>query len=255
MSSPSPVRDQRRALRAARLRRNWTLSAVVRALEAASGHAAGATESLVSAWELGKVTPGLHYRGLLCQIYEASPEELGLIAGAPAAAGHVGLVTSYEALVAEMIAVVSEADETLVTTGSRSREQRYLEAIERRLREQPELVYYRVLLGPLRSLELRDHLLSVLTLRDPRELPRGVRTLHIRFVEDLDREPERYICASERAAVVAMPSFVTPGNFDSGVVLSTATAAAGLVSHVKQLALSAPRIETSAAVHRLPLVL
>lgn len=172
MSALSPLRQQRRALRAARLRRNWTLSAVVRALEDASGHSTGATESLVSAWELGKVTPSFHYRTLLCRIYDASPEELGLLAEPPAAAGHVGLVTSYEALVAEMIAVVSEAHETLVTTGSRSRERPYLGAIERRLREHPDLVYYRVLLGPLRSLELRDHLLAVLTLRDPRELPR-----------------------------------------------------------------------------------
>lgn len=227
---------------------------MVRALEDASGHSAGATESLVSAWELGKVTPGLHYRALLCQIYDASPEELGLIAEGPATEGQVRLVTSYDALVAEMIAIVSDAEEALVTTGSRSRERRYLKAIEQRLAEQPELVYYRVLLGPLRSLELRDHLLAVLALRDPRELPRGVRTLHIRIVEDLHREPERYICASERAAVVAMPSLVTPGNFDSGVVLSGAEAM-GLVSHVKQLALSAPRVETSAAVHEVPLVL
>lgn len=254
MTASSPVRHQRRALRAARLRRNWTLSAVVRALEDATGQATGATESLVSAWELGKVTPGLHYRALLCEIYDASPEELGLVAEAPSAEGRVRLVTSYDALVAEMIAVVSDAEDALVTTGSRSRERSYLEMIEQRLRERPELVYYRVLLGPLRSLELREHLLAVLALRDPRELPRGARTLHIRFVEDLDREPERYICASERGAVVAMPSLVTPGNFDSAVVLSAAEAA-GLVSHVKQLALSAPRIETSAAVRGLPLVL
>lgn len=239
-------------LRAARLRRNWTLARVVRELEEMVGAPTGATESLVSAWERGRIRPSLHYRELLCRLYGSSADELGFLERAKVEG--VRLLTSYDELVTAMLAVVEDATEVLVTTGSRSREREYLAAIERALADRPDLVHHRVLFGPPRSEVLRDHLMRLFQVRDPTNLERGVKTFSIAVVEDLAAEPERFICASERRAVVAVPSLVTPGNFDTGILVDAPDRALAFAAHGKQVALGARRIDNVQAVLGLPLV-
>ena len=60
-----------------------------------------------------------------------------------------------------------------------------LEAIEAVLAERPSLVCYRVLFGPPHHQVLKDHLLTLLRLRDPHDRSRGVKTLHLGMVEDI----------------------------------------------------------------------
>jgi hypothetical protein len=62
-------------------------------------------------------------------------------------------------------------------TGSRSRDPTYLAAIETVLAERPSLVCYRVLFGQPHHQVLKDHLLELLRLRDPRDRSLGVKTL------------------------------------------------------------------------------
>jgi len=78
-----------------------------------------------------------------------------------------------------------------------------------------------------------------------------MKTLHIGMLNDLIREPERFLVASERRAVVTIPSLVTAGNFDAGVVLAHPRQAWGLVQHVKQLYFAAEKLETPEAVRAL----
>lgn len=87
-------------------------------------------------------------------------------------------------------------------TGSRSRNTEYLKTIEVVLAEKPSLVHYRVLFGPPRNQVLKDHLIRLLELRDPRDRNLGIKTLHLGLVDDLEGAPERFFCASERMAVV-----------------------------------------------------
>ena len=255
------------ALRRARLHRNWVLTDVVRELDVRDRNC-GVTESLVSAWELGKRRTSPRYRKHLCDIYGEPPEVLFAHqdVGRRSALGvispdlddsRIGLttpadvVTTVDALLAAMLEVVGEAKEYLVVTGSRSRDLPYLRRIEEVLGERLRLVHYRLLFGPPHHQLLKDHLLHLLELRDPNSREQGMKTLHIGMLNDLTREPERFVVASERRAVVTIPSLVTAGNFDTGVVLTHPRQAWGLVQHVKQLYFAASKLETPEVVRAL----
>jgi GntR family transcriptional regulator len=164
------------------------------------------------------------------------------------------LVTTVEDTRAAMIGVVQEARECLVAVDSRSRDPIYLEAIEHALQERPRLVHYRLLIGPPHRQVLKDHLLRLLELRDPRSRDQGFRTLYLGLLEDPLREPERFFVASERAAVAVIPSFTTAGNLDTGVVFEHPQDARGLVQHGKQLIAGTQRIEDVEAVQALPVL-
>jgi hypothetical protein len=146
-----------------------------------------------------------------------------------------------------MVEVVQGARDVLLVTGSRSRDRDYLDAVEEVLAQRPALVHYRVLFGPPHRQVLKDHLLRLLALRDPRDRSHGYKTLHLGLIEDQVGQPERFLCVSERAAVAPIPSLTSADAFDSGVLLGPGPAAR-LVEHVRQCYAAARKIETPAAV-------
>src|SRR5262249_30357426 len=75
------------------------------------------------------------------------------------------LVTSGGALTAALIEVVRNARECFVAVGSRSREPAYLYEVERAFETKPNLVHYRILIGPPHSQILKDHLIRLLEIR------------------------------------------------------------------------------------------
>lgn len=247
-------------LRWARRHRNWTLARVVQEIDERMA-GSGVTESLVSAWELGKRKTSLRYRGILCSIYDMSPEQLfadqdgpdvslALVAGPDWTAHAVRLLPSYDELLGALEDVVRGAHHCLVAAGSRSRDVPYLAEIERVLKERSRLVHYRLLFGPPRWQLLKDHLVRLLELRDPDSWEQGIKTLHIGICED-PWEPARFFCASERRAVVMLPSLTTAGNFDCGVLLLDPSDALSLVQHGKQLYPGMRKLETLDAVREL----
>jgi transcriptional regulator with XRE-family HTH domain len=164
-------------LRRARRHRNWTLARVVQEIDKRMP-GSGVTESLVSAWELGKRKTSLRYREVLCAIYGMPPEalfadqdgrdmSLALVAGSDSTAHAVRLLPSYDELLGTLEEVVRGAHRCLVAAGSRSRDVPYLAEIERVLEERSRLVHYRLLFGPPRWQPLKDHLVRLLELRDP----------------------------------------------------------------------------------------
>lgn len=200
----------------------------------------------------------MFYRRLLCEVYEATPDELGFggtVDTPREVAPGLRLVTGHDDLLAAMLGVVQGAERCLAVTGSRSREPVYLAEIERRLTERAKLVHYRILFGPPRRQAIKDHLLRLLEITSPddRETA-GVKRLHVGIVDDLRQEPERFIVASERGAVVGIPSLVTAGNFDTGVVFCGPHEAEGFVQHVKQVYAGTRRLESVAAVEELTVV-
>jgi transcriptional regulator with XRE-family HTH domain len=246
-SEPSP-------LRLARLARNWTLEDVVEEIDLRTpgGHS-GVTPSMVSGWELGRHTTSIGHRKTLCEIYGQSPDALfghqdeGLSAGAGPK-----LLAGFRSLQREMLATVDGARECLAVLGSRSRDAGYLGEIETALERRPSLIYYRVLFGPPYHQLLKDHLIRLLRLRDPCDRSLGVKTLHLGMVDDL-RSPERFFCASERRAVVPIPSLTSYEAFDSGIVLG-AVEATRLLDHGRQAYAAARRIETIEEVEALGVV-
>jgi hypothetical protein len=166
----------------------------------------------------------------------------------------VRLVTTFDELNAAMMAVVRDARECLVAIGSRSREVRYLEAIEEVVRERPRLVHYRLLIGPPHRQVFKDHLLRLLKIRDPDDREYGLQTLYMGMVDDPMREPERFFVASEQAAVVALPSTTTVGNFDTGIVFEDPRDSQGFIQHARALYAGTQRLEDPDAVQQLPVL-
>jgi hypothetical protein len=89
----------------------------------------------------------------------------------------------------------------------------------------------------------KDHLLELLRLRDPRDRSLGVKTLHVGMVEDVTASPERFFCASERMAVVPIPSLTSHEAFDCGIALGD-DAALRLLDHGRQAYAAARKVET-----------
>jgi hypothetical protein len=90
-------------------------------------------------------------------------------------------------------------------------------------------------------------LLELLRLRDPGDRSLGVKTLHVGMVEDVTAAPERFFCASERTAVIPIPSLTSHEAFDCGIALG-AEAALRLLDHGRQAYAAARKVETSADV-------
>jgi len=209
---------------------------------------------MVSGWELGRHTTSITHRKTLCAIYDTPPEVLFAHQGEMTSAhATLRLLESFPELREAMLTTVASARECLVVLGSRSRDLGYLGAIEKTLAERPSLACYRVLFGPPHHQVLKEHLIRLLELRDPENRSRGVKTLHIGMISDIERSPERFFVASERMAVVPIPSLTSHEGFDSGVVLG-ASAAARLLDHGRQAYAAAAKVETIEQAHGLDIV-
>lgn len=133
--------------------------------------------------------------------------------------------------------LVEEAREELYTVGSRSRDPDYLKAIEKTLAEQSKLRHTRVLLGPPRRQELKDHLLRVRNLRDPADREHGYQTLHIALFDDPAEQVEFNLCGNERRCLVVLPSAAGEiGEYDTAVVFSDPEVVRGYLSLAQALA-------------------
>ncbi|MET7338288.1 hypothetical protein [Nonomuraea sp. NPDC005650] len=99
---------------------------------------------------------------------------------------------------------------------------------------------------------LTAHLLRLLELRDPEDRSLGVKRLHLGVVKG-PMAPERFFVASERQAVVPIPSLTSHEAFDSGVELGTAEARR-LLDHGRQAYAASRRVETRQQVSDLPVL-
>ena len=142
------------------------------------------TPSMLSGWELGRHVTSIAHRAMLCEIFGQPPDFLFAHQDEHLASGPAGpqLLAGWDALQAAMLSTVTDARECLVVTGSRSRDPKYLAAIETVLAERPSLVCYRVLFGPPHHQVLKNHLLELLRLRDPGDRSLGIKALHVGMV-------------------------------------------------------------------------
>jgi hypothetical protein len=145
------------------------------------------------------------------------------------------LVTSGTELASALFDVIHEAHEHLVAVGSRSQQPAYLQEIERVLEARPDLIHYRILIGPPHSQILKDHLLRLIELRS-RYRGNGVRkALYIGIQNDLTHHYERFFLANEQSAVVMLPSANSHMNFDTGLIVRNLSYVQGLLQHGQAL--------------------
>lgn len=204
------------------------------------------TPEAVLAWEESGVPPG--------DVLSAAEIVVGLAEPATSsetmAAGGSGfdLVADYGDVQAALARVIDGARETLATTGSRSRDPDYLTRIESAIADRPTLVHYRVLHGPPRGGALKNHLLRLVDLRQEEG------SVKIGIMWDIYKDPERFLCASEREAVVVLPSLTSTSNFDTALVISRSDIARAYVDHVRQAFLASDALTNRAMIEALEVV-
>ncbi len=139
--------------------------------------------------------------------------------------------------------VVASAEQVLVVTGSRSRDEGYLKAIEERI-SNSALCYVRILVGPPQHQSLQDH---IDRLRAAAAAVPGWPKNKVLIVETpLGGEwPERFLCASENKMVVISQSPNSPLAFDSALVVEDPRVAAGVVGQLRAYAESLSRKQAS----------
>jgi pimeloyl-ACP methyl ester carboxylesterase len=151
--------------------------------------------------------------------------------------------------------LVEEAREELYTVGSRSRDPEYLKAIEKVLAEQNKLRYTRVLLGPPRRQELKDHLLRVRKLRNPADRTHGYKTLDLALFDDPKKQVEFNLCGNERRCLVVLPSAAGEiGEYDTAVVFSDPEVVRGYSRLAQALADAGTRLDDLDQLERLPVL-
>ncbi|MET9710283.1 helix-turn-helix domain-containing protein [Nocardiopsis alba] len=249
MTPPTPRPSPLRQVRADR---GLTLEQVCADLDHRSRTgSSGVTPSMLSGWERGRRTTSRRYRELLTDYYGRPAEELFAHQDGAVTAGNTScLVNGPRGLREAMREVARTAASHLAVTGSRSRDVAYLKTIEKVLAARPELVHYRLLFGPPRNRVLHAHLGRLLEVRDPEDRSLGMKTLHIGLIRPEQDMPERFFVASERAAVVPIPSLTSAYGFDSGVLLGP-PAAERLLDHARQCYAAATRVESLEALHGL----
>lgn len=165
------------------------------------------------------------------------------------------LVESYDDVQAALWSVVDEASRFLVCAGSRSRDEAYLRLIEDRLRAEPELSYCRLLFGPPHHAVLRDHLLRVIEIRDPRRTAQGAgKSIFIGLHDDITTEPERFVCANEHRAVLPQLSLNGLSLYDTAFVVNDPERAEKWASRLREAYYAGRRIETAADIRALPIL-
>ncbi|MFN0087536.1 MAG: hypothetical protein ACKVX9_19255 [Blastocatellia bacterium] len=155
------------------------------------------------------------------------------------------LITASERLRAQTLKIVDEAEEVLFITGSRSHNHPYLQRIEERLRANPNLDHYRVLIGPPHYRMFKDHLLRVLAI-PPTPAPSQTeqRAIQIGIIEDTLSQPEFFILGNEHEVFIVLPSFSEQGEFDSGIIFTGTLEVRGLRSFVRELYLKSRKLDT-----------
>jgi hypothetical protein len=166
----------------------------------------------------------------------------------------IKLVTNASELINELVSIIEDSYEIILTVGSRARDVKYLSAIENRLKQNSALVYYRVLFGQIQTKILKNHLVNLLDIRDPNDRVHGYKTLHIGLFDDFLMEPERTICANEKKAIVILPSFGGIGKYDTALIIEDNEYVRSIKRFVEELYNSGKCIETKEQVNNLEII-
>jgi hypothetical protein len=167
----------------------------------------------------------------------------------------LGLVTTGPDVIRANTDIVSEAEESFFATGSRSRDDSYLRAIEARLKEVPRLVHHRVLMGlPFRKV-LKEHLQRLLELRPPEDRSLGFKTLHVGVFENSRQQAEVFLAGNEKRVLIVLPSRRGLGEYNTALIIEDAAYVKDMHNFVKQLYAASRPIETRQAIDELPTLL
>ena len=165
----------------------------------------------------------------------------------------VKILTRNSDVIKYNMKIVQEAEERILTTGSRSRNENYLETIEQKLSQNPNIVHWRVLINNPHHQVFKDHLIKLFDYRDPKDRSLGEQKLFISLCSDTHSDPERFICANEKEALIVLPSFTFVNKYDTALVISNPEAVSGIINYVNNLHLKSQEIKTKDEIEALGL--
>jgi hypothetical protein len=161
------------------------------------------------------------------------------------------LLRTHDEIYEANMRIVANAGRILYITGSRSRDRKYLDAIEQKLKAAPALVHYRVLFGPPHHESLRQHLLNLLQQRSPEDRSQGFKTIFLGLYDNSLRQFETFILGNETETLVVLPSLSGVGEYDTAIIFTGIDDVNGFMNFVKQLHASGKTIEQEADIKAL----
>lgn len=197
--------------------------------------------------------------------YRANPASIGELAKAldvkasrfviPNAVGsHPQIIRTAEELIYWNTQIASSARRVLVCVGSRSRDVKYLETIEKTLRDEPLLVHYRVMSWPPFKLVFQQHLLRVLEIRNPTDRRFGEKKTHVARYTDLRRVPEHNFCVNETTGLIVLPSLHSVAEYNTALLIQEPSDVDALIKLGKTLYQLGDPLETKDAIVQLGLL-
>jgi len=145
------------------------------------------------------------------------------------------LIKGSDQVIAATCDIVRRATDVIYVTGSRSRDPKYLRTIEDMLQADPHLVYWRVLMGPIRRQELKDHLMRVFQFRDPKKRDQGRQTLYVGLFKDLAAQPEVFLSGNERRCLALLPPLDGVGQYGTARIFTRSEDVASYHALVRDL--------------------
>jgi transcriptional regulator with XRE-family HTH domain len=193
----------------------------------------------------------VHLRTLqqLALVFNVSPAELTREIPPPV------LLTRHEDIVRLNLEIVESANEFIYATGSRSRDKRYLDTLEKKLVEFPKLVHYRVLFDKPFKRVFQDHLRNLLKLRVPTNHIDGPQTLAITIYKNEKKNfpQEAALCLNEKKALIVIPSISGTWAYDTAVLFEDTKVIEGWRRWIETMYMNGEKVETLNAIDTLGL--
>ena len=164
------------------------------------------------------------------------------------------IIRNMKKLIEEKIAIVKNASEKLLFTGSRSRNSKYLKIIEDKLSSNQNLIYYRVLINSPHHLIFKEHLLKVLSTKDIFNKNYNHQTIHIGFFTDNFYESEKFICANEKKVLIVLPSVNGVGLYDTALISTDKEFVKNMIRYVQELYSASEPYETTEKIKNLEII-
>ena len=147
----------------------------------------------------------------------------------------IHILSSSNELINANVSIVSSARKVLACIGSRSRDPEYLQFIEKKLKDTPTLLHYRVMALPPFKKSFQEHLLTLLKIRNPFCRAQGHKITHIGIYDCLLKQPEVSLVANENRALVVLPSMFGVGEYNTALLVEDPYIAQGYIRFAKSL--------------------
>lgn len=164
------------------------------------------------------------------------------------------VIQDVKELIHEKIAIVQNAKEKFLTTGSRSRSSKYLKIIEDKLSSNPDLIHYRVLINHPHHSIFKEHLLKLLSIRKTINRDYNYQTIHIGLFTNHFYESEKFICANEKKVLIVLPSINGIGWYDTALISTNKFFVKNMIRYVQELYSASEPYETIEKIKNLEII-